>query len=106
MAISADERLYNLRQYKELFETRAADCIQPDISHAGPVANAATLQLAASCTNFSIPENMYSDLPRRTDVTNEELRYEDGYIYVPDKPGIGTEFAVDGGMMCQLLPQK
>ena len=117
VAISAGERLYNLRQYKELFETRAADYIQPDISHAGgimelkkisamaemhyiafaphnpsgPVANAATLQLAASCTNVSILEIMYSDVPWRADVTNEDLRYEDGYIYVPDKPGIGIE---------------
>ena len=115
VAISAGERLYNLRQYKDMFDLRAADYIQPDISHAGglmelkkisaladmhytgfaphngPVANAATLQLAGCCTNFSILEIMYSDVPWRADVTNEELRYEDGYIYVPDKPGIGIE---------------
>ena len=24
-------------------------------------------------------------------ISNEELKYEDGYIYVPDKPGIGIE---------------
>ena len=117
VAISAGERLYNLRQYKDMFDLRAADYIQPDISHAGglmelkkisaladmhytgfaphnpsgPVANAATLQLAGCCTNFCILEIMYSDVPWRADVTNEELRYEDGYIYVPDKPGIGIE---------------
>ena len=117
VAISAGERLYNMRQFKDLFEMRAADYIQPDISHAGgimelkkisamadmhyiafaphnpsgPVANAATLQLAGCCTNFSILEIMYSDVPWRADVTNEELKYEDGYIYVPDKPGIGIE---------------
>ena len=117
VAISAGERLYNLRQYKDMFDLRAADYIQPDISHAGglmelkkisaladmhytgfaphnpsgPVANAATLQLAGCCTNFSILEIMYSDVPWRADVTNEELKYEDGYIYVPDKPGIGIE---------------
>lgn len=117
VAISAGERLYNMRQYKDLFEMRAADYIQPDISHAGgimelkkisamaethyiafaphnpsgPVANAATLQLAGCCTNFSILEIMYSDVPWRADVTNEDLRYEDGYIYIPDKPGLGIE---------------
>ncbi len=117
VAISAGERLYNLQQYKEMFELRAADFIQPDISHAGgimelkkisavaqthytgfaphnpsgPVANAATLQLAGCCTNFSILEIMYSDVPWRSEVTNEDLRYEDGYIYIPDKPGIGIE---------------
>lgn len=117
VAISAGERLYNLMQYKEMFDLRAADYIQPDISHAGgimelkkisamaqtnymafaphnpsgPVANAATLQLAGCCTNFSILEIMYSDVSWRADVTNESLRYEDGYIYIPDKPGIGIE---------------
>ena len=117
VAISAGERLYNLRQFKDLFEMRAADYIQPDVSHAGgimelkkiaaaaesyyipfaphnpsgPVACAATLQLAACTTNFSILEIMYSDVPWRKDVTNEELKYEDGYIYVPDKPGLGIE---------------
>ena len=115
--ISAGERLYGLRAYRELFETRAADYIQPDISHAGgimelkkiaaaadsyyipfaphnpsgPVANAATLQLAACCPNFSILEIMYSDVPWRADVTDEDLRYEDGCIYIPDKPGLGIE---------------
>ncbi|MBP3305721.1 MAG: galactonate dehydratase [Oscillospiraceae bacterium] len=117
VAISAGERLYNLRQYKDLFEMRAADYIQPDISHAGgimelkkiaavadayyipfvphnpsgPVANAATLQLAACCPNFSILEIMYSDVPWRADVTDEELHYADGYMDIPDKPGLGIE---------------
>lgn len=117
VAISAGERLYNLREYKDLFEMRAADYIQPDISHAGglmelkkiaavaeayyipfaphnpsgPVANAASLQLAACCNNFSILEIMYSDVPWRADVTNESLRYEDGFMYIPDKPGLGIE---------------
>lgn len=117
VAISAGERLYNLHDYKDLFEMRAADYIQPDISHAGgmmelkkiaavaeayyipfaphnpsgPVANAASLQLAACCTNFSILEIMYSDVPWRADVTNEELQYADGYMTIPDKPGLGIE---------------
>ncbi|MBQ2668426.1 MAG: galactonate dehydratase [Clostridia bacterium] len=121
VAISAGERLYNLRQFKDLFEMRAADYIQPDVSHAGgimelkkiaaaadsyyipfaphnpsgPVACAATLQVAACTTNFSILEIMYSDVPWRKDVTNESLRYEDGYIYVPDKPGLGIEIDED-----------
>jgi galactonate dehydratase len=115
--ISAGERLYTLKAYKDLFEMRAADYIQPDISHAGgimelkkiaaiadtyyipfaphnpsgPVANAATLQLAACCPNFNILEIMYSDVTWRADVTNEDLHYEDGYITIPDKPGLGIE---------------
>ena len=57
----------------------------------GPVANAATLQLAATCPNFEILEIMYSDVTWRADVTNESLHYEDGCIYIPDRPGLGIE---------------
>ncbi len=121
VAISAGERLYTLRSYKDLFEMRAADYIQPDVSHAGgilelkkiaaaadayyipfaphnpsgPVANAATLQLAACCSNFSILEIMYSDVEWRRDVTNESLTYRDGCIAIPDKPGLGIEINED-----------
>ena len=117
VAISAGERLYTLKSYKDLFEMRAADFIQPDISHAGgimelkkiaavaeayyipfaphnpsgPVANAATLQLAACTPNFSVLEIMYSDVEWRKDVTNEALEYKDGYITIPNEPGLGIE---------------
>ena len=117
VAISAGERLYTRWDYKRMFELMAADYIQLDISHAGgimelkkiaaeaecryipfaphnpsgPVANAATLQLAASCPNFCILEIMYSDVDYRKDVTTEKLEYKDGYITIPDKPGLGIE---------------
>ncbi len=117
VAISAGERLYTRWDYKRMFDLMAADYIQPDISHAGgimelkkiaaeagcryipfaphnpsgPVANAATLQLAATCPNFEILEIMYSDVEWRKAVTNESLEYKDGYITIPDKPGLGIE---------------
>lgn len=117
VAISAGERLYTRWDYRKLFDLAAADYIQPDLSHAGgimeckkiaaeaecryipfaphnpsgPVANAATLQLAASCPNFCILEIMYSDVAYRKDVTNESLTYKDGYMEIPDKPGLGIE---------------
>ena len=117
VAISAGERLYTRWDYRSMFDKMAADYIQPDISHAGgimelkkiaaeaesryipfaphnppgPVANAATLQLAATCPNFEILEIMYSDVEWRKDVTNESLEYRDGNITIPDKPGLGIE---------------
>ena len=117
VAISAGERLYTRYDYNELFRRRACDYIQPDVSHAGgimelkkiaavaeahyvpfaphnpsgPVANAATLQLAASCPNFCILEIMYSDVPWRKDVTDEALFYEDGFIKIGDRAGLGIE---------------
>ena len=117
VSISAGERLYTRWDYRQMFDKMAADYIQPDISHAGgimelkkiaaeaesryipfaphnpsgPVANAATLQLAATCPNFEILEIMYSDVEWRGDITNESLEYKDGYINIPDKPGLGIE---------------
>ena len=61
----------------------------------GPVANAATLQLAANCPNFAILEIMYSDVEWRKDVTDEALEYHDGFISIPDKPGLGIELCED-----------
>ena len=117
VAISAGERLYTRWDYRPMFDKMAADYIQPDISHAGgimelkkiaaeaesryipfaphnpsgPVANAATLQLAATCPNFEILEIMYSDVEWRADVTDESLEYKDGFITIPEKPGLGIE---------------
>lgn len=117
VAIAAGERLYTRWDYKRMFDLSAADYIQPDISHAGgimelkkiaaeaecryigfaphnpsgPVANAATLQLAAACPNFTVLEIMYSDVVWRGDVTDEALEYADGCITIPDKPGLGIE---------------
>ncbi len=117
VAIAAGERLYTRWDYRRFFDIMPADYIQPDISHAGgimelkkiaaeaecryipfaphnpsgPVANAATLQLAASCPNFCILEIMYSDVCWRKDVTDEALDCKDGYMTVPDRPGLGIE---------------
>lgn len=117
VSISAGERLYTRWDYRNMFDKAAADYIQPDVSHAGgigelkkisaeaecryigfaphnpsgPVACAATLQLAGCCPNFSILEIMYSDVAYRRDLTNEALVYKDGYISVPDKPGLGID---------------
>ena len=115
--ISAGERLYTRFDYNELFRLRAADFIQPDISHAGgimelkklaaiaeanyipfaphnpsgPIANAATLQIAACCPNFAILEIMYSDVDYRKYITDENLEYCDGRIKIGNKPGLGIE---------------
>ena len=34
---------------------------------------------------------MYSDVEWRRNVTDEKLEYKDGYITIPDKPGLGIE---------------
>jgi galactonate dehydratase len=113
--IAAGERAYTKFAFKEMLEKRAVDFVQPDVSHAGgimelkkiaamaeacyipfaphnpsgPVAAAATLQLAACVPNFYILEIMIHDVAWRKDVTDESIDYEDGCIKIPDKPGLG-----------------
>lgn len=115
--ISFGERLYGAWSFRTLLEARAADYVQPDVSHAGgitelrkiaalaethhvpfcphnpsgPVANAATLQLAASQPNFCILETMASDVPWRHDVCDEEVGFKDGMMSIGERPGIGVE---------------
>jgi galactonate dehydratase len=117
ISIAAGERLYHRSQFRELFEKRAADVIQPDVSHAGglgeckkiaamaetyqlpfaphnpsgPIANAATLQLAACTPNFFLLETMATDIPWRKDLTTEDLVFQDGCFEIPDRPGLGLE---------------
>ena len=117
ISIATGERLYHRSQFVELLEKRAADVIQPDLSHAGglsecrtiaalaeayqlpfaphnpsgPIAHAATLQLAACTPNFFMLETMASDVPWRQDLTTESLIFEDGYFEIPERPGLGLE---------------
>jgi galactonate dehydratase len=121
VAISAGERLYTLKAFKDLLHTRTVDFVQPDISHAGglmelkkiaalaeanyisfaphnpggPVANAATMQLAACCQNFSILETMYNDVDYRGEITDEALVYENGRLQINSRPGLGINLNED-----------
>lgn len=115
--IAAGERLYTRYDYRALFDQCAADYIQPDVSHAGgiaelvkiaaeaesrylafaphnpsgPVANAATLQVAAVCPNFCMLESMFSDVTWRADVCDERLTFQNGKLRIPQKAGLGIE---------------
>jgi galactonate dehydratase len=115
--IATGERLYTRRPFLEIIESGTADYLQPDVSHAGgiselrkiaaiaearyipfaphnpsgPVACAATLQLAACIPNFAILELMAVDVPYRHDLTTEDLILENGCLLIPDRPGLGLE---------------
>ena len=115
--IACGERLYNRQQFRSLLDLKAADYIQPDVSHAGgitelkkiaamaethcipicphnpsgPVANAATLQLAGNLTNFYLLETMSSDVPWRQEVCKENVTIKDGFMLIPTAPGLGVD---------------
>lgn len=119
--IAAGERLYTRWDYRPLFEDNAVDIIQPNISHAGgisevvniarmaetydvvvspncttgPIALAASLQVASHVPNFLIQdqgskrqntENAYSYLRNP-----EVLDIEEGHAGLLSDPGLGIE---------------
>ncbi|MBD3351266.1 MAG: galactonate dehydratase [Candidatus Lokiarchaeota archaeon] len=121
ISIASGERLLTRYQFKDLFEKRAVDIAQPDVSHAGgilecrkiasmaearyinfaphnpsgPVANAATLQIAACTPNFFMLEMMANDIPWRKKITDERLIFKDGYFEIQDSPGLGISLNED-----------
>jgi galactonate dehydratase len=121
VSLAAGERLYNRYEFRQFFDLNCADYIQPDVSHAGglsemrflaaeaearhigfcphnpsgPVANAATLQLAACVPNFITLEMMMTDVPYRADVCDEELCLRNGRMLIPERPGLGIDLNED-----------
>lgn len=115
--LSLGERLYTRWDFREVFEKGCADFIQPDVSHAGgigelrkiaaiaemwqiafcphnpsgPVANAATLQLAACTPNFLYLETMATDVPWRAEIASETCRLVNGEMFISDEPGLGVD---------------
>ena len=115
--VSGGERLYSRWEYADYLRMECADYWQPDVSHAGgisevrkiaamaeahhiavcphnpsgPVANAATLQLAACMPNFYLLETMATDIPYRKDITTEEVRFENSEMFIPTKAGLGLD---------------
>jgi galactonate dehydratase len=114
--LAAGERIYNRYQAREFLDRACGDFIQPDISRIGiremrliggwaeaagvgfcphnpmgPITNIATLHVAASTCNFFLLETMANDVPWRRDISDEEIRVEDGQMLIPTRPGLGIE---------------
>ncbi len=115
--IAAGERLYSRWDYQRFFSLRCADFAQPDVSHvggimeikkiaaqaeanhlaicphnpSGPVANAASLQLAACVPNFRVLETMSSDVSWRGEISDEKVIFRNGCMQIPDAPGLGID---------------
>ena len=119
--VAAGERLYTRWDFRELLAKRAADYLQPDLSHCGgilelrkiaamaechflpvcphnpigAVTNAATLQVAACTPNFQWLETMSNDVPYRATLTSEKAAFADGQMAIPDAPGLGIDIVED-----------
>ncbi len=117
VAIAGGERLYSRWDFRDYLSRGCVDYVQPDVSHAGgiselrkiaacaeshhipfcphnpsgPVANAATLQLAACTPNFFLLETMATDVPYRKDICDEQLEFTEGGLVIGARPGLGID---------------
>jgi galactonate dehydratase len=120
LPLATGERLFTKWGFRELFERQLVDVVQPDVCHAGgifetraiaamaetygvavaphnpngPVATAASIQIAAAIPNFLILELAQSE-PHRTLVQRTGPRIENGYVSLPTGPGLGIELDSD-----------
>jgi galactonate dehydratase len=111
--LATGERLYTRWQFQDLIARRAVAVVQPDIAHAGgiselrriaamaegrdiaiaphcplgPVALAASLQLAAATPNFLCQEHVTLGETLLT----EPFAISDGNVALPKGPGLGIE---------------
>ncbi|MDQ8004166.1 MAG: galactonate dehydratase [Pedobacter sp.] len=115
--VSGGERLYSKYDFVDYLRMECADYWQPDVSHAGgimelkkiasmaeahyipicphnpsgPIANAATLQLAACIPNFYLLETMSNDIPYRNEISTEKVVFENGEMLIGNAPGLGID---------------
>ncbi|MAG36073.1 MAG: hypothetical protein CL878_07505 [Dehalococcoidia bacterium] len=113
--IASGERYQSSAEFREMIVQRAADVLMPDIKHvggyaelhrvsalaepwhvliaphnpSGPVAAAASVQACASLANFLILEYAWGEVPYRASLVDPPERIEDGFLTVPDRPGLG-----------------
>ena len=117
--IAAGERLFTKFGFRELIEKQAVSIVQPDLCHCGgifearkisamaetyymqvaphnplgPISLAACLQLDTCLPNVLAQE--HPGMPGHEDlgvgILKKPFKVEDGYIYVPEGPGLGIE---------------
>ena len=118
LPIVTGEELYTRTEFREVFERRAADIINPDVCNVGGIEElkaiaamaeayhvvvsphnynsttvglAATLHVSAAIPNFLITEYFVNFEARGKEVAVTPFRVENGYVAVPTAPGLGIE---------------
>ena len=123
--IATGERLHTIHEFQALLARGAVQYVRPDVCMVGgithakkiaalaeahyagvvphnpdglsPVSTAACLQLAACIPNFAIQEYPATEQepPKRDIVKSGPITHENGFLPIPDRPGIGVELAED-----------
>ena len=127
-SLATGERLFTKWGFRELLERQYVDIIQPDVCHDGgiletlkiaamaetyyvkvaphnpngPVATAASLQLAACLPQFSILEYAENQ-PWRDQAVIKPLGIVDGWVDLPTEPGLGVALNLDE--IAKMTPQ-
>ena len=115
--VSAGEHEYTRWQFRDLIEQAKVDIIQPDVvkcagisemykiavlgsvynKHFVPhqtqptIGTAANVHVCAALAHANRPQEYTGQDPRLDALFKEPLIFEDGYIHVPQKPGLGLE---------------
>ena len=112
------EELYTKTEFRDVFEKRATDIINPDVCNCGGILElreiaamaepchvavsphnynsttvglAATLQAAAGMPNFLITEYFVNFESVGNEIAVDPFRVENGYITIPTTPGLGID---------------
>jgi L-alanine-DL-glutamate epimerase-like enolase superfamily enzyme len=119
---AAGEELYLLDGFRQMIETRAVDILHPDLLTSGgmletkkiadygerfglpsalhfagsPIAFMANLHTAAAIPSFVALEHHGFDLPFWKNLVTGIPEMVDGFVAVPEKPGLGVELNLDG----------
>jgi galactonate dehydratase len=120
--IATGERLHTIYEFEMLLARGAVQYVRPDVCMVGgisgakkvaalaeahnvgvvphnplsPVSTAACLQVAACIPNFAIQEYPRGeDRPPKSEIVKTTVRCEDGFLIIPETPGIGIELAPD-----------
>jgi len=119
--VATGEMLYTAFGFRELLEKGAADIIQPDVcicggllemkkiaalaeahyvsvaphNPTGPIATAVNVHFAATTHNFLILEYHPDDAGPRADLLHQPIKLKDGYLELPETPGLGVELVED-----------
>jgi galactonate dehydratase len=120
--IATGERIHTIYEFEMLLRRGAVQYVRPDVCMAGglthskkiaalaeahhvgvvphnplsPVSTAACIQLAACIPNFALQEYPKGeDESPKKDIVKSALQLEDGFLIIPDAPGLGIELTED-----------
>ena len=115
--IAAGERFYTKTDFAEVLRRNAIDYAQPDLRWTGgitegkkiaaiceanfiqvaphnihgPIGVAMTIQLAAAIPNAVILEHSVEEIPWLSKIVDYQFVVENGYMSIPDRPGLGID---------------